>query len=172
MFRVPSRSRSPASERKQTSLCVSDTNCVEFDVPAQVGDSIKTVKGYIKDKINIPEDQQELWWNGHQLTNDHILTDICITLDLNVIVYLTVRQVSGTEVTVKTEANECVAGVIQAIHKQLKIPRCQMKLVFDTTVLTPRPTLSEYGITTQSVVTLVRTACKYLPDKDGSCPTG
>ena len=169
MFRVRSRSRSPASAGKQTSLCISDTNYVEFDVPAQVGDSIKTVKGYIKDKINIPEDQQELWWKGHQLTDDRVLTDICITLDLNVIVYLTVRQVSGREVTVKTEANECVGAVIQTIHDQLKIPRCQQKLVFDTTVLTPRRTWSEYGITTQSVVTLVTAACKNLPDQNCSC---
>jgi hypothetical protein len=69
----------------QTSLCISDTNCNEFDVPAQVGDSIKTVKSYIHDKTSIPEDQIELWWRGIPLEDDRILTDIKITLDLNVV---------------------------------------------------------------------------------------
>jgi len=105
----------------QTSLCISDTNCNEFDVPAQVGDSIKTVKSYIHDKTSIPEDQIELWWRGTLLEDDRILTDIQITLDLNVVFRVIVQAISGEEWMVTTEANECVVGLKQAIQKVTEI---------------------------------------------------
>jgi hypothetical protein len=140
----------------QTSLCISDTNCNEFDVPAQVGDSIKTVKSYIHDKTSIPEDQIELWWRGTLLEDDSILTNIKITLDLNVVFRVIVQTISGEEWMVTTEANECVVGLKQAIQKVTEIPRPQQKLVFGTTVLENHRTLSDYGIHSQSVVTLVK----------------
>ena len=162
MSRVRSRSRTPAraghrTPQNQTSLIISDTNCEEFDVPAQVGDSIKTVKGYIHDKTGIPEEQLDLWWRGQQLEDDRILTDIAITLDLNVVFGIIVRKASGEELTVTTEANESVAGVKTAIQKALKIHQCQQKLVFNTTILENPGTMKEYGIHSQSVVTLVIT---------------
>ena len=162
MSRDRSRSRTLARDghrtpQKQTSLIISDTNCEEFDVPAQVGDSIKTVKGYIRDKTGIPEEQMDLWWKGEQLEDNRILTDIAITLDLNVVFTIIVRKVSGEELTVITEANECVVAVKESIQKALKIPRHQQKLVFDTTVLRNHGTMTEYGIHSQSVVTLVIT---------------
>jgi hypothetical protein len=157
------RSRSPTLARAghrapqtQTSLCISDTNCKEFDVPAQVGDSIKTVKSYIHDKTGIPKDQIELVWGGQILEDDRILTDIKITLDLNVVFSVTVRTMSGEEWMVTTEANDCVVGLKEAIRKVTKIPRVQQKLVFGTIVLENHCTLSDYGIHSQSVVTLVK----------------
>ena len=80
-----------------------------------------------------------------------------ITLDLNVVFTIIVRKVSGEELTVTTEANECVVAVKESIQKAWKIPRCQQKLVFDTTVLRNHGTMTEYGIHSQSVVTLVIT---------------
>ena len=55
-----------------------------------------------------------------------------------------------------TEANDCVVGLKQAIQNVTKIPRLQQKLVFGTTVLENHRTLSDYGIHSQSVVTLVK----------------
>ena len=91
------------------------------------------------------------------MEDDRILTDIAITLDLNVVFGIIVRKASGEELTVTTQANECVAAAKTAIQKALKIPRCQQKLVFDTTVLRNHGTMAEYGIHSQSVVTLVIT---------------
>ena len=161
MSRVRSRSFTLAraghrAPQTQTSLCISDTNCNEFDVPAQVGDSIKTVKSYIHDKTGVPEDQIELVWRGIPLEDDRILTDIAITLDLSVNFSVFVRMVTGEEWMVATEANTCVVGLKQAIQKVTNICRFQQELVFDKTVFENHCTLSDYGIHSQSVVTLVK----------------
>ena len=147
--------RAPVAPQIQTKLYISDTNCVKFDVPAQVGDSIKTVKGYIQVQTGIPFDQLELRWGGYQLEDHRTLTDILITLDLNVVFCINVRKLSGQEWTVAVEANESVVALKTKIQRELNIPRCQQKLVFDTTVLDNHRPISYYGVQVSSVVTLV-----------------
>ena len=64
----------PCCSSVQTSLHTSDTNCVKFEVPAQVDDGVKTVKGYTLNTRGAPCDQRDRWWGGRRLEAERSLT--------------------------------------------------------------------------------------------------
>ncbi|CAI8046642.1 Polyubiquitin-C [Geodia barretti] len=129
----------------------------------EAGDTIEMVKARIWNKIKMPQDHQQLLFNGQQLENRQTLSDYHIqhedTLQLVWLVEkdmgIFLKTETGEMILLEVDASDTIESVKAQIQLFDKIPPDQQLLLFKHWVLEDSRTLSDYNIQKESILLIL-----------------
>ena len=148
-------------------IFVSFLNDKTLSLDVEASDSINSIKTKIREKEDIPRNQQRLLFEGKLLEDGKTLSDS--NIQENYMLQLVLRQFSGMQIFVKTltgktitldaDPSDSIESIKAAIEDKEAIYSDKHRLIFKGKELTDDRTLSDYSIPNESTLHLVLRKC-------------
>ena len=123
-------------------------------------DTVVAVKTAMQSELGVPLDQQRLSFHSQQLENDIYLSHYGIQerseLNLDIVVPITVKTLTGESFSLEVDAGESIKGVKKKLKERTGIFPEQQRLLYAGKPLNDNGALSDYDIGGGAVVYLVR----------------